>query len=1373
MAGRIDAADPGLRVGISTRKHFPRASSFLRPSNKRFNVPPTLCARPFRFLMRRNVVFVFALLVGFGWGPLWANTIPSRQYLRHDGLPAKHITALAQTNNGLLWIGTTRGLVVYDGHEFRPIPMPDSVQNKAIFALEPMPNGTVWAGVGHDAVRVAPYGPVQSRLLDAHNVIEILRREDRLLFVTHLAVWKQKSGRKTLSRTPFRYETLTDVTQVWGADLGPEGDLWIVNARKGPGHVRPDGMIDFADPPTLPSVEYEQNTRFYDLRFSRDGTALVERGSYLYRFDPERETFSVIASPSTPLDEGIYRQGQTAYLVQGPAVLRYDTEARRFQEPIQVPQHLSRATTTTALRDREGGLWVGTNQSGLLHFPAPKVRHVRSIDGWTFETGLGLERGRGALWGTTWGDGLFQICPRRKRLMPGGHTRWVILRSHDSRLHGLTPSNSARGRDWYRWTPDDGWQFVAFARRAVRGYVDSSGIGYFWHNDGLYRHVPVADTTRRTRLHAWPVEESQHHLMGPAPNGDLILFDQGTVLRLRRPDGAAIDTIARVPEHASSGGRRLTIDAKGRIWAPFASLLRIDPRQGTTQTLLEGAMLEKVQMAGDSLATALTDEGLYLIGARSGAVRRHLSSPDGLLSNDVNGVHLADDTLYVGHPSGLTLVPTDALFRSPQSPPAVLTGLEVNLEDRALPADSVLGKDERAVGFSYTGASLTHPDRVRYEVRLAPRETAWSTTERRFTRYTNLEPGTYRFEVRARLEERAPGPAAVYTFTVPPFFYETWWFRLLVGLGLVGLGAGAWRWRTYRLRRQKEKLETAVEARTEELAEEKRKTERQAERLQELDEAKNRFFAHISHEFRTPLSLILGPLRSALQEIPNGTVSLDSRQLRHMTQNAERLQRLIEQLLDLATLEAGRMELELQPGDLAGFIRRVAEAFRSRAEEKNIHFQVDAPPERIETHFDPEKVETMLSNLVGNALKFTPEGGAVSVRVSAREDTGKVDSPQGEGPASGTARIEVEDTGPGIEPKRQEQIFERFAQVDEAGEQEGVGLGLTLTHELATLHGGTVEVRSTPGEGTVFTVLFPLMPVSSGEKTSLKEMPAPLDSEASAETVGDGERRERETAEKGPPDEEDPATVLVVEDNAEMRAYLREHLSEHWGVLEASDGTEGWEVAAEKEPDLVLRDVMMPGMDGFELCRRIKSEEALRTTPVILLTARAADEDTLEGLEAGADDYVDKPFKMEELRQRLENHLAARKHARSCYQEEVRLRSIGGTVEEEQLPFLREVTEAVEAHLSNPDFTTEWLADEVALSRRQLTRRLKETVGETPAAFIRECRIERAKELLGEGPKTVAEVAYAVGFRSPSHFSQVFQEEVGLTPTDYQDTEEV
>lgn len=321
-------------------------------------------------------------------------------------------------------------------------------------------------------------------------------------------------------------------------------------------------------------------------------------------------------------------------------------------------------------------------------------------------------------------------------------------------------------------------------------------------------------------------------------------------------------------------------------------------------------------------------------------------------------------------------------------------------------------------------------------------------------------------------------------------------------------------------------------------------------------------------------------------------------------------------------------------------------------------------------------------------------------------------------------------------------------------------------------------MESTPGEGTTFIVRLPLVPVAQegrGKREGRERTEEPrrkrLSAAQSPVSVGAGEgERVGEDGQKEALKETvnaEGATVLVVEDNAEMQAYLREQLSSRWQVLEASDGEQGWQVVQEAQPDLVLSDVMMPQVDGIELCRRIKEDDELRAIPVLLLTARTSDDAALEGLGVGADDYIAKPFNVAELKQRVANHLAARVHLRNQHREEIHLPSLGAVADEEDLPFIEEVIEVIEEHLSNPDFTVGQLAEAVALSRRQLARRVKDALGEPPGTFIRHCRIERAKAYLAREPETVAEVAHATGFRSPSAFSQAFREEVGCSPSEY------
>ena len=1282
------------------------------------------------------------------------DTTPYRQYTAADGLSDVSVRSLAQTADGLLWLGTSSGVTVYDGQSFRDVPLPDSLQNRPVPNLHPMPDGSVWATpVEGGAVRLNRQGTMAVGV-PGGSVNRILQRRDTLLFVTKRAVWTLPSGAKRPQRHPFSYDIRPPAQLpafpnsgrgAVDADLGPEGRLWILDGHLGPGRVREDGSVAFFD-----VSRSGRSQKWWEMRFAASGDLLLSRVGTLYRFNPTTAQFRVVRSG---LDGPIYvnRSRETVSVSWRHHVATYAvSEARggHLRTLLRTQPGTPDLTPYVTMYDREDGMWIGS-RTGLVQLPHPDVRHLRSVGEQSITyPGQFLDAGS-TLWLRTWGSGMIRLHPERRVHTPDGHTHWSQkFIGRDGYLH-------ARSREgWYRWSSNRGWERVRSTPHAVRGFVGPEGLGYFWHDDGLFRHAPTPGVDP-VQLAAWDPETRDRNMVALAPDTSLVVRHGGVILRRRRTDGSPLDTLARIPTFAEAEGRYMVADADGALWLAFyrAGLVRVRPGHDPAVEHILDRPMENVRIVGDSLVLASTTEGLFLLDRPTGRVERHLTDTDGLMTNRVLAAHLVADTLYVAHSRGVTLYPKHRLSTKRTAPSTLLTELEVNLRQRPLSRDSIFAADERSIGFAYAGMSLTHASALRYEYRLLPRDTTWSTTRRTSTRYVNLQPGAYRFQVRACLDRVPPGAMATYAFVIPPHFYETWWFRLLCGVSLAGvMVVGVW-WREERLRRRHHALERAVADRTHELAEEKRKTEVQARRLERLDNAKNRFLAHISHEFRTPLTLILSPIRDALRTADGAAIRLPKRHARHILHNAERLQCLIEQLLDLATLEAEGVTLDRRHGDLGAFVRRVTEAFVSFAAQEGITLDIQTPEEPLPTTFDPDTVETVLRNLLSNALKFTPPGGRVEVQLYRADDT---------------VLLSVADTGPGIAPTLHERIFDRFTHIDAPGmpAYEGIGLGLALSRELVEQHSGSITVDSAPGDGATFTVRIPYEP--DRDVPPLDGRSAPAGDPTDATASGPSEEVGAEDSDFLPGTDAEQATVLVVEDNAEMRAYLRDHLSETWTVRTAVDGEAGWRAFQEEPPDLVVSDIMMPRLDGLSLCERIKDADAYSGIPVLLLTARASDDDTLAGLDQGADDYIVKPFDVRELKQRIANHLAAREHLRQQYQQEVRIEPTGTVAEEDDVPFLETVLDTIDRHINDPDFTVDQLADAVALSRRQLSRRLKETVGETPAAFIRSQRIKHAQTLLtDDGPDTIAEVAYRVGFRSASHFSKTFRKIAGASPSAY------
>ncbi|MFQ5651673.1 MAG: ATP-binding protein [bacterium] len=543
----------------------------------------------------------------------------------------------------------------------------------------------------------------------------------------------------------------------------------------------------------------------------------------------------------------------------------------------------------------------------------------------------------------------------------------------------------------------------------------------------------------------------------------------------------------------------------------------------------------------------------------------------------------------------------------------------------------------------------------------------------------------------------------------------------------------------------------------------------QAEKLRELDQMKSRFFANISHEFRTPLTLILGPLQRLLSEDFSANIK---QQFELMKRQGQRLVRLINQLLDLSKLEAGQMVLRARPGNLAKIIRQVVASFESAAARKGVALTLRAP-EVIIASFDRDSLEKILSNLISNALKFTPEGGKVEVMAELQVEAEKIRDSKPESLQRGWIEMTVKDTGIGIPAEQLDRIFDRFYQVDQSATRthEGTGIGLALTKELVELHGGEIRVESEAGCGSFFLVRLP-QGQAQMDSQIVEEPELETDLPEAAILAFELEQAEKpevgsETAQE-PGTEQELPIVLVVEDSRDMRSYIREILDKEFGVLETENGTNGLKNALETIPDLVVSDVMMPGMDGFELCKKLKTDERTCHIPVILLTARASGESKISGLEIGADDYLTKPFDAHELEVRVKNLIEQRRKLRERFSREITLQPLDVAVTSMDARFLERAMAVIDEHIADPDFTPEQFARKVALSRMQLHRKLRALTNQTTGEFIRTMRLRRAAQLLRQKSGTVTEIAYEVGFNSLSHFARSFKALFGQLPSEYE-----
>jgi signal transduction histidine kinase/DNA-binding response OmpR family regulator len=555
----------------------------------------------------------------------------------------------------------------------------------------------------------------------------------------------------------------------------------------------------------------------------------------------------------------------------------------------------------------------------------------------------------------------------------------------------------------------------------------------------------------------------------------------------------------------------------------------------------------------------------------------------------------------------------------------------------------------------------------------------------------------------------------------------------------------------------------------------------ESRKLKELDQLKSHFFANISHEFRTPLTLILSPTEKLLSKI---TDESNRNELLLIHRYARRLRRLINQLLNLSKLEAGKLKLTAQSENIVKLVKGFTQSFESLAKQRQVELVFSTDIEELNGNVDRNKLEIIMNNLLSNAFKFTPEGGRVEVSVTSILSS-KMDnaaSPVSTNMEVSGVKITISDTGQGIPAEHIDRIFERFYLVDEKDNQqhEGTGVGLALTKELVELHHGEIKVKSEMNKGTTFTLILPVE-VSEQATMEHNEIDESEHFENIEELTGEPtddivpiQKPEKKFDIKEIEERSTIPLLLVVEDNPDLRTHICFHLSDEYNLIEARNGEEGYNQAVHHIPDLIISDVMMPKMDGYELSKKLMNDERTSHIPIILLTALASKEKRIEGLETGADDFITKPFDMDELLIRIKNLIEQRKRLGMLLEKKIRKSPGSGFIDFEDSAitsmdqqFLLKVIAILKEQYSDPQFGAKEFCHQIGLSAAQLNRKLKALTGQTTGESILAFRLNKALEMIKKQSATIAEIAYDVGFNSPSYFTKCFRNYFGKPPTEF------
>lgn len=747
------------------------------------------------------------------------------------------------------------------------------------------------------------------------------------------------------------------------------------------------------------------------------------------------------------------------------------------------------------------------------------------------------------------------------------------------------------------------------------------------------------------------------------------------------------------------------------------------------------------------VTVASDGKGSYLFDSRA------YNSEDGLQNCDFNQRSiktLHNGIIAIGGLYGVNVFAPDHIRYNKMLPNVMFTGL--SLFDEAVKVGQSYGgrvliekelNDVENVEFDYkqnifsvsfASDNYNLPEKTQYMYKLEGFNNDWLTLPLGVhnVTFTNLAPGKYVLRVKAINSDGYVGiKEATLGIVVNPPFWMSWWAYLLYAVGLVIVLFLA---RYRMLKREREKFHL-------------QQIENEVAKNEEINNMKFRFFTNVSHELRTPLTLIISPLEGMLKET---TDELQSTRLQLMYRNAQRLLHLVNQLLDFRKGEMSTHQLSLSEGDIISYVHSVCNSFLLMADKKHIQFSFFSGIDTFSMAFDADKVGKIVMNLLSNAFKFTPEGGRVTVMIEHVAGTPDI------------LEIKIADTGIGISDVDKEHIFERFYQAGHKGVEEttGNGIGLSLVRDFVTLHEGEVKVFDNIGMGSVFVIQFPVKHVET-------QVQLPEETGMSA---GDEEDKEMKEEAREETERKNFPLLLIVDDNEDFRIFMRYSLELQYRVKLAVNGKEAWEMMQEELPDLVISDVMMPQMDGNELCRLIKQDKRTAHIPVILLTARQNTEAKLEGLQTGADDYVTKPFNMTILVLRIRKLIELSRYHRVTQgmidpaPSEIVITSLDEKLIEKAIKY-------VEDNMSRTELSVEELSRELGMSRVHLYKKLLQITGKTPIEFIRVIRLKRAAQLLRESQLHVSEVAFEVGFNNPKYFSRYFKDEFGVLPSVYQEKE--